>query len=74
MTDLKVIKMPGTDLHETNEVLDAACKAKLPNVIVLSQLENGDIYHDTSNSMTLSEANWIIDSFKMWLMRTAGKK
>ena len=74
MTDLKVVKFPGADLRDAKEILEKALKDGLTNIIVLSQRENGDIYHAECDSMTLGEINWIIDSYKSWIMNTAGSK
>ena len=74
MSSLKVVKFPAPDPRETKEVLEGALKDGLTNVIVLSQRENGDIYHAACDSMTLGEINWIIDSYKSWIMNVAASK
>ena len=74
MSGLKIVKFPAPDTRGAKEVLESALKKDLTNVIVLSQRENGDIYHAASDSMTLSEINWIIDSYKFWLITDAGSK
>lgn len=71
---LKVVNFPGPDPREVKEILEKALTDDLTNVIVLSQRENGDIYHAECDKMTLGEINWIIDSYKSWLMNTAGGK
>jgi hypothetical protein len=74
MTDLRVVKFPAPDPRSAKEILEQALKANLTNVIVLSQRENGDIYHEECDGMTLGEINWIIDSYKFWLMKKADKE
>ena len=74
VVQMTIIKFPGADLCTPKELLEKALKDDLTNVIILSQRENGDIYHAECDSMTLGEVNWIIDSYKAWLMNTAGEK
>ena len=71
---LNVVKFPGADPRDAKEILEKALKDNLTNVIVLSQRENGDIYHAECDNMTLGEINWIIDSYKSWIMNIAGSK
>ena len=71
---LNVVKFPGPDPREAKEILEKALTDGLTNVIVLSQRENGDIYHEAGDSMTLGEINWIIDGYKNWLLNTAASK
>ena len=40
----------------------------------MSKPDKHDIYNQTSGDMTLSEINWILDSYWFWLHNTAATK
>lgn len=74
MTDgPKIVRLPVAESVTAREALQAALDEKEPltNVIILSQREDGSIYHLSSSDMTLAEANWIIDSYWLWLHEAA---
>lgn len=73
MTGPTLLKFPAPDAVSAREALQKAFDEKEPltNVIILSQRENGRIYHKASDGLTLEEVNWIIDSYKWWLHRSA---
>lgn len=73
---MNLVKFPAPDPIDAREALQLALDEKVPltNVVVLSMRENGDIYHRESDGMTLAQANWLIDSYKFWIMTTLSKK
>ena len=68
-----LMKFPAPDRRGVDEALRKALDDKLTNVIILSERESGAIYHVTSDDLTLAQANWIIDSYKRWIMQQADK-
>lgn len=64
-----LVRFPAPDKVGAREALQRAMDADLTNVIILSQRENGDIYHIESDDLTLATVNWIIDSFKWWFWK-----
>lgn len=76
MTDgPKLLKFPAPDVVTPRDALQKALDEEVPltNVIVISQRENGDIYHVESDGMTLKDVNWLIDSYKWWFMKQVDK-
>lgn len=73
---MNVVKFPAADPLSARGALQKALNEKEPltNVVILSSRENGDIYHQESDGMTLAEINWMIDSYKFWLINVAGGK
>ena len=73
MTGPTLLKFPAPDVVNAREALQKALDEQEPltNVIVLSQRENGRIYHTESSGLTLAEVNWIIDGYKWWLQGKA---
>ncbi len=71
----KLLQFPAPELLTTREALQKALDDPEPltNVLILSQRENGDIYH-VSSGMTMGEANWIIDSYWFYLHEKAASK
>lgn len=62
----KLLRVP-TQFHSVDDVLGAAAKMNLPNVLVLSELEDGKIVF-LSTEMTLASTNWLLDRLKMLLV------
>lgn len=54
-------------LHSVEEVLGAAAKLKLDNVIVLSERADGSLVFLTTET-TAASANWMMDRFKQLLL------
>lgn len=75
MSGPTLLKFPAPEAVTARDALQKALDDKEPltNVIILSQRESGDIYHMESDGMTLSELNWILDSYKWWLMNKTGE-
>ena len=46
-----------------DEVLGCASQLKLPNILVLSEREDGAIIY-LDNGLTMAEANWLMDRMK----------
>ena len=63
MTDL--LRIPQT-FHTVEEVLSTAAHLDLPNVLVLSELENGDLVF-LETEMSVASANWLLDRMKKLL-------
>lgn len=70
----KILRFPAPEPVEAREALQQAIEADPPltNIIILSQRADGAIYHLESDSLTLADANWILDSYKFWLLNKAG--
>lgn len=71
----KLLSFPAPETITARGALQKALDDKEPltNVLILSQREDGSIYHMESDGLTLSELNWILDSYKWWLMsKTSG--
>lgn len=71
-----LLKFPAPESTTTRGALQRALDEKVPltNVLILSQRENGNIYHVATDSMTLGDLNWLVDSYKFWLMQKASSK
>lgn len=76
MSTPTLLKFPAPSTLTARAALQEALDEKEPltNVIILSQRENGNIYHVASDGMTLGDVNWILDSYKWWLMQKVGNK
>ncbi len=64
MTEL--LRIPRT-FHTVEEVLETAKQLDLPNVLVLSELEDGSLVF-LETTMDLAHANWLLDRMKMLLL------
>lgn len=64
MADL--LRIPRT-FHTVDEVLATAKQLDLPNVMVLSELEDGRLVF-LETTMTVSSANYLLDRMKMLLL------
>jgi hypothetical protein len=53
--------------HSVADVLGAAAKMDLPNVLVLSEREDGSLVF-LDNGLTCGEANWLLDRMKALLI------
>jgi hypothetical protein len=63
----QLLRIPHT-FHTIEEVLGAAKQLDLQNIIVLSEREDGGLVFLTSESMTLSQCNWLLDRTKKLLL------
>ena len=64
MTDTpKLLRVP-VRFASVEEVLKTAAQMDLPNVLVLSQRENGNLVFLDSPGLTCAEANWLVDLAK----------
>ena len=64
MTEL--LRIPRT-FHTVDEVLATAKQLDLPNVLVLSELEDGKLVF-LETTMSVSAANWLLDRMKALLL------
>lgn len=53
--------------HSVGDVLACADRMKLPNVLVLSQLDNGNVVF-LDSGLTFAETNWVLDTMKIMLL------
>lgn len=67
MTDL--LRIPQ-HFHTVADVLGTAEKLNLPNILVLSELENGNLVI-LDDGLSLAQANWIVDRFKQLMLSGA---
>lgn len=65
-----IIKFPVPDTLAARDALLKALNdpVLLTNVIILSQREDGSIYHLESDGLLLKDVLWIIESYKQWFM------
>jgi hypothetical protein len=68
---VELLKFPAPDTLTAREALQRALDEKVPltNVIILSQRENGNIYHLESDGLALKDVLWLVESFKSWFMK-----
>jgi hypothetical protein len=66
MSEPKLLRVPKT-FHSVDDVLECARKMDLPNVVVLSELENGNLVF-LETDMTLASANWMLDRMKILML------
>lgn len=59
-------QLPGIPkkLHTVEDVLGQAMQMNLPNIFIISELENGDLIILNTTDFTLAEANWLCDRAK----------
>ena len=62
----RLLRVPE-QFQSVNDVLACAQKLDLPNVLVLSEREDGSIVFLDSD-MTLAQANWLIDRLKALML------
>jgi len=67
MSDPTLLRIPQA-FHSIEEVLETAKRMNLTNVLVLSEQENGNLIWLECPNMTLAQANWLLDRFKMLLL------
>jgi len=63
---VKLLRIPQT-FHTVDEVLSTAKQLNLPNVLVLSELEDGKLVF-LETTMSIASANWLLDRMKMLLL------
>jgi hypothetical protein len=68
----KLLRIP-THFRSVDDVLGCAAKLNLPNILVLSELENGD-FVVLDDGLSLSAANWLVDRFKQLMLSDAHPK
>jgi len=61
-----LLRIPRT-FHTVDEVLATAKQLDLPNVLVLSELEDGKLVF-LETTMSVSNANWLLDRMKALLL------
>lgn len=66
MSQPKLLCIP-TQFHSVDDVLGAAQKMNLPNVLLISELENGDLVF-LGTEMTTAETNWLMDRLKILML------
>jgi hypothetical protein len=66
MSDPQLLRIPRT-FHSVDEVLGAAKLMELPNILVLSELANGNLVL-LDDGMTVAQANWLLDRAKVALL------
>jgi hypothetical protein len=62
----QLLRIPST-FHTVNEVLATAKQLDLPNVIVLSELEDGKLVF-LKTTMSVASTNWLLDRMKTLLL------
>lgn len=63
---VRLLRIPKS-FQTAEAVLETAKKMNLPNVIVLSELENGNLVF-LETDMTVAQANWLLDRLKFLLL------
>jgi len=62
----KLLRVPQS-FHSVGDVLECARKMDLPNVVILSELENGNLVF-LETDMSVASANWMLDRMKFLLL------
>lgn len=62
----KLLRVP-TRFGSVDEVLSTARQMDLPNVLVLSEMEDGSLVF-LETEMTCASTNWLLDRMKMLLL------
>lgn len=62
----KLLRVPS-EFRTPNEALHCALKMNLPNVLVLSELEDGSLVFLNSD-MNLASTNWLLDKMKFLML------
>jgi hypothetical protein len=62
----QLLRIPHT-FHTVEEVLETAKHLNLPNVLVLSELEDGKLVF-LETTMSVANANWLLDRMKALLV------
>lgn len=62
----KLLKIPNK-FHSVEDVLGAASRMDLPNILIISELEDGTITF-LSSEMGLANCNWLLDRLKTILL------
>lgn len=71
MTDKKTVglfRIPSA-FHTADDLLETAKKLNLPNILLLSQGEDGKITFLDYNVETVAQTNWLLDSMKHVLFK-----
>lgn len=63
---VRLLRVPHR-FHSVTEVLGAALRMDLPNVLVLSELANGDLLV-LDDGQTLAQCNWLLDRIKALML------
>lgn len=66
MNEPKLLKVPKR-FCSVADVLGAAAKMDLPNILVLSELEDGSLVF-LETEMTIASTNWLLDKMKTLLL------
>lgn len=64
-----LLRIPHT-FHTVDEVLATAKQLNLPNVLVLSELDDGKLVF-LETTMSVANANWLLDRMKSLLLMPA---
>jgi hypothetical protein len=67
MDDEPALLRVPSHFHNVEDVLACAGKMKLPNILVLSQLDNGSVVF-LDSGLSFAETNWILDTFKIMML------
>jgi hypothetical protein len=62
----RLLRVPSV-FHTVEDVLATAAKLDLPNVLVLSEREDGSLVFLESD-MTMAQANWLLDRMRALLL------
>ena len=65
----RLLRVPD-HFHSVDDVLATAAKMNLPNVLVLSELDDGRIVF-LDDGLNLAQTNWLLDRMKMVLLTPA---
>lgn len=70
-----LLKFPAPEVMTARDALQKALDDPTPltNVIILSQREDGSIFHLESDGHTLKDVLWTVESYKHWFMEQVSK-
>jgi len=69
MADPQLLKIPE-HFQTVDDVLGCAAKLNLRNILVLSEMENGNLVI-LDDGLTMAQANWLVDRFKTLMLSGA---
>ena len=66
MGEPKLLRVPER-FQSVDAVLEVAKKLDLPNILIISELENGNLVF-LETDMSIASANWLLDRLKFLLL------
>lgn len=68
MSDIPLLRIPKS-FRSVDDVLGAAAKMDLPNVLLLSEMEDGSLVFLGAPELSLANTNWLLDRMKHLMLQ-----